>query len=447
MSTVHTIDVQAYVDGQKISPFQSAVVALCFAVVAIDGFDTAAVGFIAPALRAEWGLAPARLAPLFAAGLLGLMIGAMVFGPIADRIGRKPVLLLTTAFFAVASLLSTTAADIHWLTFWRLVTGIGLGGAMPTATTLTAEYCPGRTRSLTITVMFCGFTLGGMLGGLASAGLVEDHGWKAVFMLGGLAPLVLLVFLVWFLPESPRYLAMKGGHDGRIAAILSRIQDAPELLNAHFLRPQVSAGSPVRKLFAPGLARGTILLWLTFFMSLLVFYLLTSWLPTLLTGAGQSLRTAALVGLVLPLGSTVGAVVIGYGMDKADPHRVLAASYVLGAVSIAALGYATPFPTLLVLTVFGAGIGSGGALIGVNALTASFYPTANRATGVSWANAIGRTGSIFGSAIGGYLLGRGWSMLAVFTVAALPALIAAITILGKRRIGMNSSAPSEPQHA
>jgi AAHS family 4-hydroxybenzoate transporter-like MFS transporter len=447
MPIVQSIDVQAYIDQQKVSPFQLVVVALCFAVVAVDGFDTATVGFIAPALRTEWGLAPAQLAPLFAAGLFGLMMGAMVFGPVGDKIGRKPVLLLTTAFFAVASLLSTTATDIHWLTFWRLATGIGLGGAMPTATTLTAEYCPSRNRSITITTMFCGFTLGGVLGGLASAGLIEDHGWRAVFLLGGILPIALLVPLGCMLPESPRYLAMKGGRDRRVAAILARIQPAPELLTARFSGTEAAAGSPVRKLFAPGRARGTILLWLTFFMSLLVFYLLTSWLPTLLTGTGQSLQTAALVGLVLPLGSTVGAIVIGYGMDKADPHAVLAVSYVLGAVCIMALGHAAPFPTLLVLAVFGAGIGSGGALIGVNALTASFYPTENRATGVSWANAVGRTGSIFGSAIGGYLLGLGWSLPAVFAVSAAPALIAAITIFGKRWTGMPGAALSEPEHA
>lgn len=445
MSAVHKIDVLSYVDRQKISPFQLLVVVLCFLVVAVDGFDTASVGFIAPALRAEWALTPAQLAPLFASGLFGLMIGALVFGPIADKIGRKPVLVLTTVFFAAATLFSASAEDIQWLTFWRLLTGIGLGGAMPTATTLTAEFCPSRIRSTMITTMFCGFTLGGALGGLASAGLVETYGWAAVLVLGGVLPIVLLFPLAWLLPESPRYLALKGGQDRRIAALLARIHPAPELLTAQFVQPQSLSGSPVRKLFAPELVRGTILLWLTFFMSLLVFYLLTSWLPTLLTSSGQSLRSAALVGLMLPLGSTVGAIFIGYAMDKQDAHAVLAASYIIGAISIAAMGYAAPFRELLVLAVFGAGIGTGGALIGVNALTASFYPTVNRATGISWANGIGRTGSIVGSVIGGYLLHLGWPLQSVFVVAAVPALVAAITIFGKHRSKTDAASLLKPE--
>nr|WP_314584842.1 aromatic acid/H+ symport family MFS transporter [uncultured Pseudomonas sp.] len=431
MSTVLQIDVLAYIDGHKISRFQLLIVVLCFLVVAVDGFDTAAVGFIAPALRAEWGLAPAQLAPLFAAGLLGLMIGALIFGPIADKIGRKPILIFTTVFFAVATLLSATSTDIQWLTFWRLLTGVGLGGAMPTATTLTAEYCPGRMRSTMVTAMFCGFTLGGALGGLASAGLVDTYGWGAVLVLGGTLPLILLIFLVWLLVESPRYLALKGGEDRRIAQLLTRVHPSPELLVARFKQPTSLLGSPVRNLFAPNLMRGTIVIWLTFFMSLLVFYMLTSWLPTLLISRGLSLRAASLVGLLLPLGSTVGALCIGYAMDKLDAHSVLAVSYVIGAVSIAVMGYTAPIRELLMLVVFGAGIGTGGAMIGVNALAASFYPTANRATGVSWANGVGRSGSIVGSVIGGYLLHLNLPLTLVFLVAAVPALIAAVTIFTK----------------
>jgi AAHS family 4-hydroxybenzoate transporter-like MFS transporter len=191
----------------------------------------------------------------------------------------------------------------------------------------------------------------------------------------------------------------------------------------------------VRQLFTPDLIAGTLLLWLTFFMSLLVFYLLTSWLPTLLNSAGQTSKSAALIALMLPIGSTVGAIGIGMFMDRVNPHNVLLGSYVLAAAFILLLGLSTGSPWLLVLAVFGAGIGTGGSQIGINALSAAYYPTASRATGVSWANAVGRTGSVVGSMVGGYLLSLGWSLATVFAVAAIPALLAGIAIFAKGRLG------------
>ena len=193
-------------------------------------------------------------------------------------------------------------------------------------------------------------------------------------------------------------------------------------------------GSPVRQLFLPGLSSGTLLLWLTFFMSLLVFYLLTSWLPTLLNTAGFTPKSASMIALMLPIGSTVGAILIGLLMDRMNPHNVLFGSYAVAAGFILLLGLSTASPALLVLAVFGAGLGTGGSQIGINALAAAFYPTASRATGVSWANAVGRTGSVLGSMVGGALLGMGWPLSTVFAVAALPALLAGVAIFAKGRL-------------
>jgi MFS transporter, AAHS family, 4-hydroxybenzoate transporter len=161
MATAGTVDIQGFINSRPVSRYQIMVIVLCFLVVAADGFDTAAVGYIAPALRAQWGVTPAQLAPLFGAGLFGLMAGAFIFGPLADKVGRRAILVLTTAAFGVASVLSATATSIEALTIWRFVTGIGLGGAMPSAITLTSEYCPERNRSLLVMLMFCGFTMGG----------------------------------------------------------------------------------------------------------------------------------------------------------------------------------------------------------------------------------------------------------------------------------------------
>jgi AAHS family 4-hydroxybenzoate transporter-like MFS transporter len=434
MASPRTIDIQEFINSRPLSRFQLTVLVLCFLVVAADGFDTAAVGYIAPALRAEWKVAPAQLAPLFGAGLFGLMAGAFLFGPLADKVGRKAVLIFATAAFGVASIASASATSIEALTVWRFVTGIGLGGAMPAAITLTSEYCPERSRSLLVMAMFCGFTMGGALGGLSAAALIADFGWQGVLILGGVLPLALAAALLFLLPESVRYLVLKGGRDEQVAGILRRVDPAAPVDGARFVGVRRVEGSPVRQLFNPGLVAGTLLLWLTFFMSLLVFYLLTSWLPTLLNSAGQTARSAALIALMLPIGSTVGAIAIGLLMDRFNPHAVLFGSYTLAAAFILLLGLSTASPWLLVLAVFGAGIGTGGSQIGINALSAAFYPTASRATGVSWANAVGRTGSVLGSMVGGYLLGLGWSLATVFAVAAVPALLAGFAIFAKGRL-------------
>jgi AAHS family 4-hydroxybenzoate transporter-like MFS transporter len=440
VAPAHTIDIQEFINARPFTRYQITVLILCFLVVAADGFDTAAIGFIAPALREQWNLTPPQLSMLFVSGLAGLMVGAFVFGPIADRIGRKAVLVFATFGFGLASIASAWATNVEMLAVWRFITGLGLGGAMPMAITLTSEYSPERSRSFLVTVMFCGFTIGGASGGLAAAGLIAHYGWQSVLILGGVLPIILAVVLIFVLPESVRYLVLKGGQDEQVATILRRVDPQAPLDGAHFVGVRKVEGSPVGQLFTRDLMAGTLLLWATFFMSLLVYYLLTSWLPTLLKTAGQSQQSAALIALMLPIGSTVGAFAIGYLMDRFGAHATLAGSYTLAAAFIVLLGLSTATPWLLVLAVFGAGLGTGGSQIGINALSASFYPTASRATGVSWANAVGRTGSLVGSMVGGYLLNIGWSLGTVFAVAAVPALVAALAIFAKGRLQVPSPA-------
>ncbi len=426
------IDIQHVVNTHPVSRFQKLVVLLCFLVVAIDGFDTAAVSFIAPALRGLWKLTPAQLAPLFGAGLFGLMIGAFIFGPLADRIGRKPVLVVTTAFFGLATIASAFAGSIETLTILRFVTGLGLGGAMPAAITITSEFCPDKKRSTLVTLMFCGFTSGSAAAGLAASHIVAAYGWQGLLVLGGILPLLLTPVLAIALPESVRFLALRGTDPHRIAAMLTRIAPGMNFFNARFTSVAKPSGLPLMQLFTGGLAAGTVLLWVTFFMSLLVFYLLSSWLALLITTAGFSMANAALMAATLAAGGTVGAIAIGRAMDRFEPHTVLAIAYAIAGGFVVLLGNATAAPWLLVFAIFGAGFGAAGAQVGVNALAAAYYPTASRATGVSWANAVGRSGSIVGSMTGGGLLAMGWGLPSVFLAASVPAFLAAAAILAKR---------------
>ncbi|SMF33096.1 MFS transporter [Pseudogulbenkiania subflava] len=422
-----SLDVQHFIDALPFSRLQRGILWLCFLVVAVDGFDTAAIGFIAPAIREEWHLTAAALAPLFGAGLFGLMAGALLFGPLADRVGRKTILVLSVTFFGLASLASTAAPDLTWLIVLRFLTGLGLGGAMPNAITLTSEYCPGTRRSSLVTLMFCGFTVGSALGGLASAQILASFGWRGVLFLGGVLPLLLVPLLLRSLPESLRFLVLKRRPQATIDAVVARLslgQSSHPELTAH----EASDQAPIRELFRAPFAFGTVLLWVSFFMSLLIIYLISSWLPTLLHNTGASLSRASWVTATFQIGGTLGAILLGRLMDRFGACRTLAITYVIGAVFVTLCGASAGQLWLLVLAVFGVGFCVSGSQVGANALAAAFYPTSNRATGVSYANAVGRCGSVVGSLSGGWLMSMQLDMGVILSLLAVPALIAAVAI-------------------
>ncbi len=223
-----TLDVQAFINAQPLSGYQWRVVALCFLIVFLDGLDTAAMGFIAPALSQDWGIDRASLGPVMSAALIGMVFGALGSGPLADRFGRKVVLVFAVFLFGLFSLASAYSSNIDQLLVLRLLTGLGLGAAMPNATTLLSEYTPERLKSLLVTSMFCGFNLGMACGGFVSAKLIPSMGWHSLLMLGGILPLILAVVLMVWLPESARFLVVRNRGAERIRKVLAPI--APKAL-------------------------------------------------------------------------------------------------------------------------------------------------------------------------------------------------------------------------
>ncbi|MDU7769230.1 MAG: MFS transporter, partial [Serratia marcescens] len=218
-----TARISEIIDRARISPYQILILTLCFLIALLDGFDTAIIGYIAPALHEEWGLQPSQLSPAFGAGLFGLLIGSLLFGPIADAIGRKRVLLVAVLVFGGCTLASAYTHSIESLTLLRFITGIGLGGAIPTCITLSSEYSPARRRMLMVTLSWSGFTAGLALGGLLAGQIIPAFGWRGVLLVGGIAPLALLPLLAWQMPESVRFMAASARHADRLRRVVERI--------------------------------------------------------------------------------------------------------------------------------------------------------------------------------------------------------------------------------
>jgi AAHS family 4-hydroxybenzoate transporter-like MFS transporter len=426
------LDVRQFIDDQPVSRYQLRVAILCGLIVFIDGFDAQGMGYVAPALSAALGIPRSVLGSVISSGLVGMMVGALGSGPLADKIGRRPVLIASALIFGIGSLLTATATTVEWLIAFRVLTGIGMGGAMPNAIALTSEYMPSRRRATAVATMFCGFSLGAAVGGVIAAALIPRFGWQSVFVVGGVVPiLIALVALVW-LPDSIKFLIVKGGKDAKVREYLARMapgRELPATLIAGEDEHAKGAGSPVAQLFTEGRAGSTALIWVVYFMNLLNLYFLNSWLPTIISDSGIAVGTAIVITSLFQLGGTVGALLLGGVLDRTRSFGVLALCYLWAAVSILFIGQSGTSVPLLAITVFSAGLGVIGGQTSSNALTAEFYPTRMRSTGVGWALGIGRIGSIVGPILGGMLLASGTTPRQVFWAAVVPSVAAALAAM------------------
>ena len=345
-------------------------------------------------------------------------------------------MLTTSVFlFGIFTVIAAWSSSPQEMALLRLLAGMGMGAAMPNATTLLSEYVPQRRRSLLITIMFSGFTLGSAAIGFIAGYMIPHFGWRSVLLVGGITPLVLVPFLVALLPESARYMALHGAPAHKIARVLGRVTGASFTGGESFISPEPSLRTkrPIGVLFSDGYARTTTALWITYFMGLMVVYLLTGWLPTLMKDAGlHDYRRCQCHGDVPGSAPRSAGSWIGWSMDLRHPSRVIGAAYLAGAVFIMGLAWVGALSGWLATLVFAAGFCASGAQTGLNAFAPSCYPTVARATGVSWMLGMGRFGSIVGSLVGGALLGLGWSFGAILGILAIPALCAAIAIASTR---------------
>jgi MFS transporter, AAHS family, 4-hydroxybenzoate transporter len=435
MATGRRVDVQDFLNEQPFSSYQWLIFAICFFIVLLDGFDTAAIGYIAPSLITEWGVERPALAPVLSAALFGLAFGALSAGPLADRFGRKAVLIGSVLVIGAACLSSAFSGSLNQLVVWRFITGLGLGAAMPNAVTLMSEYCPQGRRATLTNAMFCGFPLGAAFGGFLAAWMIPLWGWRSVLVLGGIAPLVLTVLLLVLLPESVRYMVAKNQPVERIRRVLRRISataaDATSFVMTEKSSTTTQARSGIGVVLSRSYLVGSMMLWLAYFMGLVIFYALINWMPILFRDAGLEPHNAALISALFPLGG-VGAILFGWLMDRFNANRIIAIGFALTAVAIYAIGQTAGNLALLVTVVFVAGTLMNTAQSSLPALAAGFYPTQGRATGVAWMLGLGRFGGIAGSFLVAELARRQMAFSDIFLIVAIPGLIAAAALMIKQ---------------
>ncbi|WP_349886156.1 aromatic acid/H+ symport family MFS transporter [Pantoea ananatis] len=439
MSSVESVDVRRLINQGALSGGQIRLIVLCFIVVALDGMDIAIMGFIAPSLKASWNVTNHELGVVISAALIGLALGAMIAGPLADRFGRRLMIIFSVLFFGLWTLVTAFSHTIEQMILFRFLTGLGLGAAMPNVSTLVAEYAPERRRSFIITVVFCGFTFGAASGGFAASWLLPRYEWHSVLLLGGILPLLVLPVLIRQLPESVRFLISRGAPSERIRTILERMIPGSTNPHCQFQSSEADANQPdknaIATVISPRYRTGSLMLWGGYFMGLFLVYLIGSWLPSLVSKQGMTVTQAAIITAMYQAGGTLGSLFAGWLMDRFNANLALAVIYFCGGIAIVALGFSPAQVTVMSSIAFCSGFCFNGANTGMNALSASYYPTHARATGSSWMHGVGRIGAILSAFVGAEMLSLGWSFNLIFLLLAIPAVLTTAMLVIKNRYG------------
>ncbi|RJL16436.1 MFS transporter [Paracoccus siganidrum] len=425
---MRNLDVSEAIDQSPFGRFQWMVVALCGTLLVVDGYDVFVAGTVLPTLIAEWGLTKPQAGALQAWALFGMMFGALILGPMADRIGRKKGVAISFVLFTTATVLTGFATSPEQFKIFRFIAGLGCGGLMPNAVALMNEYAPKRLRGTMVALMFSGYSVGGMVAAGLGVGLIPSFGWQPMFFVAAV-PLLLLPLVLWKLPESLGFLIRQGKQD-EARRIFAKINPSIQLAADDRLvfSETKGASASVAELFRHGRTLRTLMLWLSFFCCLLLVYLLSSWLPKVLQEAGYAERASLLSLFSLNFGGMAGAIAGGWLGDRFGLPKVVVAFFAAAGASIALIGF-NPAPTVLFLLVFVAGATTIGTQILLYASVAQLYNLSVRSTGLGWASGVGRIGAIVGPTFGGVLLARELPLEQNFLLFAIPAAVSALAML------------------
>jgi AAHS family 4-hydroxybenzoate transporter-like MFS transporter len=443
-----TVDVAEMIDAQNVSRYQCLIAFMAWLTLFLDGVDTQSMAYVGPAVSQDWGLARGALGAVFSSGIFGVALGALLVGPLADRYGRKRVIVMTVTYVALFSFIVTQvseisallmpaipgASNLNVLMVSRFFAGLGLGALVPLGVVIANEFAPKRRRGAMVTLMGCGYAIGSASSGVLAAQLIPVYGWPSQFYLASAMTLVMGAALSIWLPESIRLLTVRGNNQA-VIGILLKINPALSFEpDTHFvLRQEVREQSANRlrpaRLFMEGRTAITILIWLSFFMNLLALNYLNNWLPTLTTETGlpasQALRAAA----SLQFGGMLGVISLGFLADRFGFYKVLGTAFVGGGVFIAIIGMVGGDFYPLAAAIFAAGFCVIGTQITLAALTATLYPTDIRSTGVSWAHGFARIGSIISVMFAGTMLALHWPLQTMYLLVSIPMFFGCVWIL------------------
>jgi MFS transporter, AAHS family, 4-hydroxybenzoate transporter len=448
MQADRTFNIAELVEEQKIGRFAVGLLFWCFLVMLMDGYDQTAVSFAAPAIIKEWHVSRGGFGPVFGAGLFGTLVGSFLFGYLGDRLGRKRAIVLGSLFFGALTVVSVWSTSLHQLMLLRFLAGLGMGGVIPNAVALVAEYAPNRLRATWVTLMFSGFSIGAGSGGLLASALIGRFGWPVMFTVGGVGSLLVAVLLIVMLPESAKLLVVRQRSPKLVARLVARLR--PELSLPQDVRfvagevPQTKQRFVLKLIFSDGLRAITPLLWIVFVANSMALYFLQNWLPILMEGVGVSPQHASLITVMFSVGGALGGLILCRFVDR---HGVLAVISLpaIGCPVVALLGTGMS-ETWLAIAVFATGFCVVGAQYALYAVAGMIYPTSFRSAGVGSAISIGKIGSVSGPLIGGLLLSMHLPVSQLFYAAAVPFVVVAafstlLALLYRARFGPDT-APS-----
>jgi AAHS family 4-hydroxybenzoate transporter-like MFS transporter len=439
MSEQPTVDINTVIERQKGGGFPAALILAMAAMMLTEGYDLGAMAFAAPALSRAWHLGHGALGPVFGAFVFGTMIGAFALGYLGDVIGRKRTIVIGSFVLSAFTLAASRATELDHLLILRFLAGIGIGGVVPNAIAYMTEFAPKRRRATWVTLMYTGYTIGGGVGGLVSAWLVPRFGWQIVFVIGGIAPLVTGLMLWVSVPESIRFLTLKGDRNDEVARIVKRL--APDLAIAPQTRFVIGrelqgAGrsrqnASLKLLFTGRLRALTPVLWAVYIANSMALFFLISWLPMLIESVGLPPQRAALVSAMFQVGGTLGGLALMRFVDTRGAV-IITVLPLVGTPLVALLGVGMPEP-MLIAAVFLIGFAVVGTQFGLNAVAALVYPTALRAKGTGAAVGIQKIGAISGPMIGGMLLSAHLPVQQLFYLGAVPVALVAVLafVLGR----------------